>query len=165
MSFSSLLENCSERFIVITVQETAQSARDHNARLNERARMLEQQLDHDGVHIRYTQQEVCLMSSLPASLSENPHETQSPKEKSGLEWGTPVWTSEARTHGYVISLCERYMLDRSNNTYTAYRRATSRAHRGIYLGYTNDAAAAKSLCQQDLEISEQANGGGRDQIR
>jgi hypothetical protein len=91
--------------------------------------------------------------------------TESRNEKSGLEWGKPVWTNEAKTHGYVISLCERYMLDRSNETYNAYRRATARNHRGIYLGYRNDVTAAKSLCQQDLEISEQADGGGRNQIR
>jgi hypothetical protein len=88
-----------------------------------------------------------------------PEATQSPQAKPAraLEWGKPVWTNEAKTCGYVISLCERYMLDRAHGTYTAYRRATVRNHRAVYLGYANDADAAKSLCQKDTEISEQAD--------
>jgi len=98
-------------------------------------------------------------SGLPVSVTP-PEAAQSRNEKSGpkLEWGSPVWTNDAKTHGYVISLCERYMLDRADGTYTAYRRATTRDHRGIYLGYKNDAAAAKSLCETDAQVSQQANG-------
>ncbi len=93
--------------------------------------------------------------------SKPPEAMQSPQAKpaSGLQWQKPVWINEAKTCGYVISVGERYMLDRTDGTYTAYRRATARVHRAIYLGYANDAGTAKSLCEKDAQVPEQADGG------
>lgn len=75
-------------------------------------------------------------------------ELEKPRVK--LEWLAPVWTNEAKTHGYIVSACERYMIDKADSSYNAYRRGTLRQHAGMYLGNLQSSDAAKTLCEQDV---------------
>lgn len=91
------------------------------------------------------------MSSLPASLNENPQETQSPKEKSGLklEWDTAsYWDVETRT-GMTITKCGRYRIDQVRSEFTSWRRGTVRYHLHTRLGVAPDMEGAQKLCEAD----------------
>lgn len=72
-----------------------------------------------------------------------------PEEKPALTWGAPVWTNEAKTHGYIIDVTERYLIDKAGGSYNSYRRGTLRQQAGKWLGNTQDPDAAKKLCEAD----------------
>ena len=63
-----------------------------------------------------------------------------------LAWNEPVWTNEAKTHGYIISTCDRFMIDKADSSYNAYLRGT-RQHAGQYLGHAGTSDGAKALCE------------------
>jgi hypothetical protein len=83
-------------------------------------------------------------------LSQNSSKaTQSRNEKSSLriDWQQPVWTNAEKTAGYIISACERFMVDRYQDSYNAYERATRSRPHSLPLGNARSADDAKALCQ------------------
>lgn len=82
-------------------------------------------------------------------LARNSGKSDVPEEKPALAWGPPVWTNEAKTHGFIISQCERYFIDKAGGSYNSWRRGTIRQHAGKWLGNTQDPDAAKRLCEAD----------------
>lgn len=64
-----------------------------------------------------------------------------------LEWCDPVWTTKP-THGHMFSKCDRYMIDKAENSYSCYLRGVPYTKAGKYLGGAASAVEAKELCQE-----------------